>query len=102
MPSWETEVYSFADGGGGGGARQRNCRKKSLMVKVHYYSCALSSMWYDFAVCNCSTLNFLIYEENILFFFNNVETGRQAKTYIVYVQKDHGVWSVFSVRKNDG
>ncbi len=34
------------------------------------YEEAVSHIW----LCNCSILNFLIYEENLIFFFNSVES----------------------------
>jgi hypothetical protein len=35
------------------------------------YEKAVSHIW----LCNCSTLNFLIYEENLIFFFISVDCG---------------------------
>jgi hypothetical protein len=34
------------------------------------------SVIYDFANCNCSILNFLLYEENLIFFF--ISAGMRA------------------------
>ncbi len=69
---------------------------KYLIIYVHVqYEEAVSHRW----LCNCSLLNFLIYEENLIFFFISAPHPQQTES--SWISLRHSTVSLSSLCAND-